>query len=235
MGKKVLIKTLLTTSTVGLLGGGIASSLTLTSCSKKSEKTLVIELDEGSKITTNQGVELSIQGTYDASDFDGPITIAPESREAFTFRGTSGNTFDAELNADASIGPHDLRLMAIDGTNSVTYSNKITFEVVSPSEKTLEISIPILPLTTEGVALSFTGYYQALNFGDSPIEIDLAPDSKDAFELDEISYENDTFRATLKSSASIGPHILQLVANDNIFSAPFIFTVGSYATSNGSN
>jgi hypothetical protein len=72
-----------------------------------------------------------------------------------------------------------------------------------------------------------------LNFGDSPIEIRLALESEEAFELDEIY--DDTFSATLKSSASIGPHSLQLVANDDVLSAPFIFTVGSYAASDGTN
>jgi hypothetical protein len=36
MNKKILLKTLLTTSTVGLLRGGIASSFVLTSCNAKT-------------------------------------------------------------------------------------------------------------------------------------------------------------------------------------------------------
>jgi hypothetical protein len=37
MNKKILLKTLLPIATVALLGGGIASSLVLTSCSNKQD------------------------------------------------------------------------------------------------------------------------------------------------------------------------------------------------------
>jgi hypothetical protein len=201
-----------------------------------SKQTLSIELDEGSEITTNQGVPLFIYGTYDASDFGDSlieIDLTLDSKEAFVLEEASGNTFEAMLREDASIGRHDLQLTAIDTSGTRTDSNKITFEVLSSSEKTLEIYIPILPLTAEGVALSFTGYYQALNFGDSPIDIKLATESEDAFDFD--GFSDHTFNATLKSSASIGTHILQLVANDNVISAPFIFAVGSIYYTNGLN
>jgi hypothetical protein len=43
MNKKILAKTLLPIATVALLGGGIASSLVLTSCSKKSDGGIIYE------------------------------------------------------------------------------------------------------------------------------------------------------------------------------------------------
>jgi hypothetical protein len=61
MNKKILLKTLLTTSTVGILGGGIASSLVLSSCSNKSEKNLIVEITRG-----NSGIadtDLTIEGS----------------------------------------------------------------------------------------------------------------------------------------------------------------------------
>jgi hypothetical protein len=70
MNKKILLKTILPIATVALLGGGIASSLILTSCSNKSEKALVI--DVSTPTITSNGTTLNISGSYEAFNFDSP-------------------------------------------------------------------------------------------------------------------------------------------------------------------
>jgi hypothetical protein len=47
MNKKILLKTLLPIFVVALLGGGIASSLTLTSCSNNKKDYIILNTREG--------------------------------------------------------------------------------------------------------------------------------------------------------------------------------------------
>jgi hypothetical protein len=67
MIKKVLIKTLLPISTVTLLGGGIASLLTLTSCS--SNKVILKSSAQAAKYLENNVVSLG-SGTYHYNTVD---------------------------------------------------------------------------------------------------------------------------------------------------------------------
>jgi hypothetical protein len=70
MNKKILLKTLFPITTVAILGGGIASSLTLTSCSNKIEKAL--EIDVSTPKIINNGTTLNIIGSYKTFNFDSP-------------------------------------------------------------------------------------------------------------------------------------------------------------------
>jgi hypothetical protein len=129
MNKKILLKTLLPIAAVALLGGGIASSLTLTSCSNKSEKAL--EIDVSTPKNINNGTTLNIIGSYKAFNFNSPtIDFASGTPEWFSVLSVDedNKTFATTLNSDAPIGDYDLRLVAATGNDNV-FSNKITFTV----------------------------------------------------------------------------------------------------------
>jgi hypothetical protein len=51
----------------------------------------------------------------------------------------------------------------------------------------------------------------------------------------DVNYDNKTFTTTLSSEAPIEDYVLQLVANGDVFSTKINFTVGPFATSDGSN
>jgi hypothetical protein len=129
MSKKIFVKTLLTTSTVGLLGGGIASSLTLTSCSNKSEKAL--EIDTSTPTITNEGTTLNISGSYSTFNFNSPtIEFASGTSEWFSelIVDDANKTFTTTLRSDNHIGDYVLQLVAMKGNDSI-FSNEIHFTV----------------------------------------------------------------------------------------------------------
>jgi hypothetical protein len=68
MNKKILAKTLLPISTVALLGGGIASSLVLTSCSKKDGNLTFTNIESINKYLDNHSIN-------PLADYDDPTTI----------------------------------------------------------------------------------------------------------------------------------------------------------------
>jgi hypothetical protein len=68
MNKKIILKKLLPISLVALIGGGIASSLTLTSCSNESEKAL--EINVSTPTITSNGTTLNISGSCKAFNFN---------------------------------------------------------------------------------------------------------------------------------------------------------------------
>jgi nitrogen fixation protein FixH len=128
MNKKILLKTLLPISTIALLGGGIASSLTLTSCSKKSEKAL--EINVLTSTITRNGVKLDIEGSYSTFNFDSPTIELVDKENSFKPFEASNGIFIATLPANTDIGTYKLQLVAKNGDDNI-YSNTITF-IVGP-------------------------------------------------------------------------------------------------------
>jgi hypothetical protein len=67
MNKKILVKTLLTTSTVGALGGGIASSIVLTSCETKTKDKPSLQLTLLSDVSRPIDTDMKVEFLYETS------------------------------------------------------------------------------------------------------------------------------------------------------------------------
>jgi hypothetical protein len=132
MNKKIFVKTLLTTSTVGLLGGGIAASLVLTSCSKKTEPSnFEIKRAPGSDISGPAGTALTVKGTFTGNK---AIHLVQPSPFVSFEPNMNEHTFKATLPNNYSDNTYDLVVANADGLQS-TMSVVLTKPVV----KTLQI------------------------------------------------------------------------------------------------
>jgi hypothetical protein len=67
MSKKIFVKTLLTTSAVGALGGGIASSIALTSCATKTKDKPSLQLTLLSDVSRPIDTDMLVRFSYETS------------------------------------------------------------------------------------------------------------------------------------------------------------------------
>jgi hypothetical protein len=93
------------------------------------------------------------------------------------------------------------------------------------------VSTPII--TSEGTTLNISGSYKAFNFNFPTIEF--ACGTSEGFDELDVNDDNKSFTTTLRPDAPIGDYVLQLIANNTIYSNEIHFTVGPFAISDGSN
>jgi hypothetical protein len=129
MNKKFLTKTLLPISAVALLGGGIATSLVLSSCSNKSKKAeKALEINISHSTTTFEGFELDIEGSYEAFNINSPtIEFVDNIHSEFSDLHVDyvNKTFATSLRSNAGVGDYVLQLVA----NGNVFSNEYHFTV----------------------------------------------------------------------------------------------------------
>jgi hypothetical protein len=202
MSKKVFIKTLLTTSTVGLLGGGIAASLV--GCSPKGTRALIIE--STSPVTGEVGKDLTITCSYREIGFkDRNLEIIGE--EFKLSRIIDDETFEVILPASTDAGKHDLRVY--DSFGDVE-SNSIAITLTQNVDKVLTIT----PNDTElvvGESYQISGTIAAANFDDITTEtFELTGADANKFENLTPTADRQSFTVDLKSGVTTGKYSLQI-------------------------
>jgi hypothetical protein len=129
MNKKILAKILLPISVVALIGGGIASSLALSSCSNKSKKAeKALEINISHSTNTYDGFELDIEGSYEALNINSPtIEFVDNIPSEFSELHVNyvNKTFTTSLRSNAVVGDYVLQLVA----NGNVFSNEYRFTV----------------------------------------------------------------------------------------------------------
>jgi hypothetical protein len=90
-----------------------------------------LQINVSTPTITANGIELDIEGTYEAINIDSPnITIESDIYQFNNFDVDYANkTFTATLTSDVLSGDYDLQLVATDGDDGNIYSNKIRFTV----------------------------------------------------------------------------------------------------------
>jgi hypothetical protein len=156
MSKKVFIKTLLTTSTVGVLGGGIAATLALSSCNE-SKKNLFIEVDRGSSGVA--GNDLLVEGSLKnigSKIKEGEVELPTDTEFENLTIDYQKKSFTVELSKEHGVKSYPL-ILQYNGVNS----NKVDIILTTPTELTITAS------TTSGIAdtdVTINGTYTAHSY-----------------------------------------------------------------------
>jgi hypothetical protein len=161
MSKKILLKTLLTTSTVGLLGGGIAASLV--GCSPKSQNnsgTKVLTINASNTIGT-VGTALPIAVTYSGFNYDVTghrFELHGSDARYFLFGAENGSgTLNVTLNINATEArAYNLQIKDT-SDNTVAPSNTVPITLNAPVVGNLTIEVTSSSTGEVGTELDVAG------------------------------------------------------------------------------
>jgi hypothetical protein len=200
MSKKIFVKTLLTTSTVGLLGGGIAASLV--GCSPKGTRALIIE--STSPITREVGDDFTIKCSYREIGFkDRNLKIIGEDFEPLEI--IDDETFRVTLPAGTPANTYNL--CVYDSISGVE-SNSIPVTLLEKNSSTKVLTIT--PDATElvvGDSYEISGTFAAANFDID--QLTLAGDDASHFRLFDVDLDNRSFTVELQQDEDVGTYALQ--------------------------